>query len=156
MIYFILVYVKVIKIECETGERDAPCLPLFAWISSFSVVLLSFSPLCSFCLLDLRGDVTRVATRLHRASVAGGRSQSGVNPVDRHGDTGIRQRERVVLIFRISLWPRGLSSLFFSCPFFEIVLLRWRRVRERNNSCWGTFSFLSSESFTCLEFTFYQ
>lgn len=82
-------------------------------ISLFSVDLC-FS-LGSSYLLDLRGDVT------HRASVAGGRSQSGVNPVDRHDDMGIRQREHVVLIFRISLRPR-LSSLFFSHPFFEIVL----------------------------------
>lgn len=61
------------------------------------------------------------ARRTTRASVAGGRSQSGVNPVDRHGDAGIRQREHVVLIFRISLHPR-LSWLFFSRPFFEIAL----------------------------------
>lgn len=93
-------------------------LPVYHYvrISSFSVELF-FSPLCPFCLLDLHGDVTRVATRLHRASVAGGRSQSGVNPVDRHGDTGIRQREHVVLIFRISLRPRAILALFQSPVF---------------------------------------
>lgn len=37
------------------------------------------------------------------SSAAGDRAQSNANLVDRRGDTGIRQREHVVLIFRISL-----------------------------------------------------
>lgn len=104
-------YVKAIEYEIEYEMEGE--------LSVYLVVLCRSLFFSRFFLLDLRGDVTR-RDAPYRASVAGGRSQSGVNPVDRHGDTGIRQREHVVLIFRISLWPR-LSSLFFSRPFFEIA-----------------------------------
>lgn len=72
----------------------------------------------------------RVAPRASAAADA--RAQSGANPVDRRGDTGIRQREHVVLIFRISLWQAALFlALFFLRRLFFGIALPAARRRAR-------------------------
>lgn len=96
-----------------------------------------------------RRDASR-RTAPHRPSSAGGRAQSGANPVDRRGDTGIRQREHVVLIFRISVRFRLALSLFYICLSLSLSFLFFPKYRVSEGNSLRSTHYLCIDSLDSL------